>query len=101
MKPISVDIDKIIRKIFNQQHPLLAEIIISWPKIVGSRFSRQTSPLKIITSKERGIKINILHVQAENSGLSLELSFQQEIILERISIYLGFRAINKLRLITQ
>lgn len=101
MKPIADDVNKIIRKIFTRQHPLLTEIIINWHKIVGLKFSHKANPLKISTSKEKGLKINILHIQVENSGLSLEMSFQQEIIIERISVYLGFKAIHKLRLIAQ
>ena len=101
MKPISEDINKIIRKILTKQHPLLTEVIMNWPKIVGNKFSYKANPLKISTSKEKGLKINILHIQVENSGLSLEMSFQQELIIERIAVYLGFKAIHKLRLITQ
>ena len=99
MKPISDDIKNIIKKIFNTQHPLLAEIIVNWSKIVGLKFSRNSTPIKINTSKEKGLLINILHIEVENASISMEMSFQQEIIIERIAVYLGFKAIHKLRLI--
>ena len=99
MKPISDDIKNLIRKIFNTQHPLLAEVIINWSKIVGLKFSRNSSPIKINSSKEKGLLVNILYVEVENASLSMEMSFQQEIIIERIAVYLGFKAIHKIRLI--
>jgi len=99
MKPISNDINNLIKKIFNKQHPLLAEIIVNWSKIVGFKFSQNSSPIKINNSKEKGVLINILYVEVENSSLSMEMSFQQEIIMERIAVYLGFKAIHKLRII--
>lgn len=97
MKPIAEEINKLIKKIFARQHYLLPEIVINWPKIVGLKFSRQTSPLKISTIKEKGTSINVLYVEVSSSSLSLEIEFQQEIIMERIAVYLGFKAIHKLR----
>ncbi|WP_375331550.1 DciA family protein [Candidatus Tisiphia endosymbiont of Oplodontha viridula] len=97
MKPLSHDINIIIRRIFGKQHPLLAEIMINWSKIVGPKFSSKTSSLKISSPKEKGQRINILHVQVENSSIALEISFHQQIIIERISVYLGFKAIHSLR----
>ncbi len=97
MKPLSHDINIIIRRIFGKQHPLLAEIMINWSKIVGSKFSSKTIPLKIAKVKEKGQLINILHVQAENSSIALEISYFQQIIIERISVYLGFKAIHSIK----
>ncbi len=97
MKLLSHDINIIIKRIFGKQNPSLAEIMINWNKIVGSKFSNKTVPIKISTIKERGKAINILYVQAENSSIALEISFHQQIIIERISVYLGFKAIHSLR----
>jgi hypothetical protein len=97
MKLLSHDINIIIRRIFRKKHPLLAEIIINWSKIVGPKFSNNTTPLKISSVKERNKLINILYVQVDNSSVALELSFHQQILIERISVYLGFKVIHGLR----
>lgn len=97
MKLLSHDINIIIKRVFDRQHPLLGEIIINWSKIVGSKFSSKATPLKIMKMKEKGQYINILYVQVENSSIALEISFQQQIILERIAVYLGFKAIHNLK----
>lgn len=99
MKPLSDDIHHIVKKIFSKQHPFLAEIIVNWGKIVGLKFSQKASPLKISRVKEKGAIINVLYIQVDNHPLSLEMSFHQDIIIERIAIYLGFKAIHKVRVI--
>jgi hypothetical protein len=99
MHLVSKNINVIIKRIFAKKHPLLAEIIVNWNKIVGLKFSQNTNPFKIVTIKERGDKINILHIQVKNSAMSLEIYYQQDIILERMNVYLGFKGINKLHLV--
>jgi len=99
MKPISDGVNNLIRRIFIKRDPILAEIIINWTKIVGIKFSGNTAPCKISRGFEKSNKINILHVEASDSSLSMEMSFQQDIIIERMTVYLGFKAIHKLKLI--
>ncbi|GAA5251971.1 DciA family protein [Candidatus Rickettsia kedanie] len=96
MKLIKEDIDKIVRRIFSKQHPLLPAIIINWNKIVGFNFSNKALPLKITTYTYKKQKINTLFIQAEDNTIAAELPYYQDIILERIKIYLGFAAIHKM-----
>ncbi len=98
MKPIITEVNKIIYKIFKRQHPILAELIINWSKVVGTKFSSSSMPLKVISSREKGARINILYIQADNSSISMEMSYQQELIIERIAIYLGYKGIHKIRM---
>ena len=99
MKPISENIDYLLRRILIKKDPILAEIMINWAKIVGLKFSSHTSPFKISKGREKSNNINVLHVKVTNSSLSMELSFQQDIIIERMSVYLGFKPVSKLKLI--
>ena len=101
MKPIISDINKIIYKIYKTKHPILGEIIINWSKIVGIKYSNNTAPLRISTIREKKKNINILLVEVDNSSTSVEISFQQDIIIERIAVYMGYKAINKIRTIVK
>lgn len=96
MKPISNEIDKILRNAFARHNKTFAEIMINWPKITGTKFASSTSPYKISTATEKGRKINILHVGTTNSATSLEFTYHHDIIIERISVYFGYKAIDKL-----
>ena len=99
MKPISENVDNLLKNILIKKNPVLAAIILNWSNIIGKELSTNTNPFKITQSRENNCKINVLHIEVNNASLSMQISYQQEIILERISIYLGFRAINKIKLI--
>jgi hypothetical protein len=101
MKPLINEVNKLVHKVFRRQNPILAEIIVNWGKVVGIKFSQNNYPLKVTTSKEKGKKINVLHIASDNSSSSMEIAYQQELILERIAIYLGYKAIHKIRLVVR
>jgi len=99
MKPISKEVNKLVHKVLKRKDPILMELIMQWSKIVGTKFCTKTYPLKITNYKEEKKYKRILLVNVENSALGMEFSFQQEIILERLAVYLGYRAINKVKVV--
>ena len=101
MKPIIENVNKIIYKIYKNKNPILAEIIVNWQKIVGVKYSQNTLPLKINTIRDKNRRINILMVEVSNAATSVEIAFQQEIIIERLSVYMGYKAISKIRTIVK
>jgi len=101
MKPIIENVNKIIYKIYKNKNPILAEIIVNWQKIVGVKYSQNTLPLKINTIRDKNRRINILMVEVSNAATSVEIAFQQEIIIERLAVYIGYKAINKIRTIVK
>lgn len=96
MKPIADEVEKIVRPVFAKHGKIFAEVMINWSKIAGVAFGQKTSPYKITTAAEKGRKINILHVKASNSATGLEFAYQQDIIMERIAIYFGYKAVDKI-----
>jgi hypothetical protein len=101
MKPIINDVNKIIYKIYKAKNPILGEIILNWQKIVGIKYSNNTFPLKISNLRDGKQKINILLVEVDNSSISVEMAFQQDVIIERMAVYMGHKAINKIRTIVR
>ncbi len=101
MKDIGTEVTKIVRNIFKYKDPILAELIFNWSKIVGIKFSNKTYPMKVSNYKEKGRLQKLLIIKSSNEALSLELSFQQDIIIERLAVYLGYKAINKIRVINE
>lgn len=101
MKPLVDDVNKIIYKIYKKNNPLLAGVMLHWAKIVGAQYGTQTMPLKITSARDKNQKINILHVISSNSSVALEIAFQQEIIIERLAVYMGYKAIQKIRTVVR
>lgn len=99
MKHISIGVGQLLRKILVKKDPMLAELILNWSKIVGFKFARSSYPFKISKSRENGNKINILHIGVDNPCFSMEMSFQQDVMIERMVVYFGFKPVHKFRLI--
>ncbi len=99
MQPIINTVNNIIYKIYKKKNPLLANIIINWQKIVGAKYMNNSFPLKINTVREKGKKLNILMVEVNSSSTSVEIAFQQDVIIERLAVYMGYKAIDKIRTI--
>jgi hypothetical protein len=101
MRPIVIDVNKLIYSIYKRQNPILAELIVNWGKIVGVKYSTKSNPLKITTIREGGKQINILQVVVDSSSISMEIAYQQELMIERIAIYLGYKGIHKIKLLVR
>jgi hypothetical protein len=80
---------------------VLAAIIVNWGAVVGVKFSSKAMPLKIANQRERSKKINILYISTSDASLAMEIAFQQDIIIERIAVYLGYKAIHKIKVVVQ
>jgi hypothetical protein len=99
MKPISENIDKVLRTVFSKHSKAFAEIMINWPKVAGAKFGSSTSPMKISNITEKKVQIKVLYVKVSDSATGLEFTYHQDIILERIAVYFGYRAVDKLRVV--
>ncbi|MES2214871.1 MAG: DUF721 domain-containing protein [Pseudomonadota bacterium] len=98
MRSIADNIDKVLRKVFARHDKAFAEIMIHWHKITGPQFGSRTFPLKISQMTEKGLKINTLHVGAKDAATSLEFSYHQDVVIERIAVYFGYKHVDKLRI---
>ncbi|OJW50205.1 MAG: hypothetical protein BGO67_02445 [Alphaproteobacteria bacterium 41-28] len=71
-------------------------IIIHWSQIVGEKFSRLALPEKI--TFPRGKKTEgTLHLNVTSSG-ALLLQYAQDLILEQVNTYFGYKALSTLRM---
>lgn len=98
MKELKDEVYKIINKLFLKQHPIMGELIMKWSKIVGINLARKSIPLRVSFSFVQKQKIYLLHVGVSDSSTALEISFQKQIITERIAIYFGYKAIHDLKI---
>lgn len=97
-KLLSDSINYIIRNAFGQKNKVLAEIVINWHRIVGADLSQYASPLRIYSIREKKEQLNVLLVSTTTSAAGLKLSYQQELIIERIAVYFGHKAVHRLKI---
>lgn len=71
----------------------IATLMLDWDKIVGEKLSAITRPEKIIFPKKKQFfeeqPAGNLYLQVSHSAFAVELSFQQEMIIEKVNIYFG------------
>jgi hypothetical protein len=72
------------------------KIITHWSQIVGERFARLALPEKI-TFPQGKKGDGTLHLSVTSSG-SLLVHFSQELILELVNTFFGYKALAKLRM---
>lgn len=96
-KLLSEALSKVVRGSIGKGNKTIAEMVINWHKIVGSEIAASTTPSNIYSTKEKGLQINILYINTQSSAVALKLSYQQEIILEKIAVYFGYKVAHKIR----
>lgn len=101
MKPIIDSVHKIIYKIYEAKNPILATLVVNWQQIIGFELAKFSTPVKLVSNFIDGKKINILYIAADNSSISLEMSYKQDVFIERIAVYFGYKAIHKIRLLVR
>jgi hypothetical protein len=97
MKHVGGNLDKILGKVFAQKDKLLGPITLNWHKITDHNLGRKSCPVRISESTENGKTIRFLHVSVKDSSIGLEITYHQNIILERIAIYFGHKIIDRIR----
>ena len=96
MNLLADHINNLVKEIYSRKSPIFAEISLNWGKIVGKDVEQVSRPFNMVTNYQT--RITTLHVAVSSSSSMLNISFQKDIILERIAVYLGFKAIHKINL---
>ncbi len=98
MKKLSQLLPAAIAPACRKNNFLQHKIILEWEDIVGKRLANISVPIKtkFLNTKESNGQ---LVIGIYNPAYVLELKMMEKTILNRLSIYFGYSAINKLKLI--
>ena len=84
------------KKILKKDGFVYFEIIKNWKNIVGEKMFKDVSPLKIKKiNNENILTINV------NKNIMIEIEYSRDQIIEKVNSYLGFKAINKIQIISK
>ncbi len=87
-------IQKSAPKAFGKRGFAERKLLLEWPKIVGSELAACCMPQKISRDRQ-GKRAATLHLDVL-SGFTLDVQQMEPVILEKISTYIGYRAIERL-----
>jgi len=95
-RPLSQTVRKVAAPLLRRHGFAEADIVLRWAEIVGERLAQRSAPERL--EKPRGAEAATLHVRVA-PGAGPELQHLTPIVLERISTFFGWRAVDRLRLI--
>jgi len=87
---------KIVKPVFKARGLMEGKIITQWPQIVGERFARLALAESITFPKGKKTD-GTLHLSVTSSG-SMMLHYAQDLILEQVNTFFGYKALTKLRM---
>ena len=97
-RKLSQSLEYAVKPIFARRGFAETRIITDWYKIVGKQISSFSQPRKI--SFKKGSKVNgILYIEVYDGGMATQITYMQPQIIERISCYFGYKAIDKIKII--
>ncbi len=99
---------KLARKAFEQHGFSTTTLLTSWGGIVGAEFARTTTPERLVwphagpRGRDKGDRDDprrgATFVLSVDPSRALEIEYKAHQILERLNIYFGYRAIDRLRI---
>lgn len=94
-KPLAQDIERILKPVYQQHGFSEHRVLTEWAKVVGRELAAVSAPRKLVFQKGKR-ENGTLHVTVSSGARALELQHMQPVILERIAMYFGYRAIEKI-----
>src|ERR1700722_18700629 len=93
---IGIYTQKVVKPVFKARGLMEGKIITHWPQIVGEKFVRLALAEKITFHKGKKTE-GTLHLSVTSSG-ALLLQYAQDLILEQVNTFFGYKALSSLRM---
>lgn len=101
-RPLSDMVSGLTKDIFGKKNLLFGKMLAQWTEIAGADVAARTVPLDLKFqrpkkgSKEAGKAVLHLAVQ---SAYALELSYQKNLLIERLNMFFGYSAISDIKIV--
>lgn len=89
----------LITKILTKFDHTNIKIMHYWKEIIGEELADDVYPIKITTEKENGLFKKTFHLGVRNAVAAMMVDFQKDLIIERITSFLGKQIIHKIKII--
>ena len=74
------------------------KIITDWNFIVGKELGNNCTPKKITFARDKKVD-GILTVEVYDSGIAMEMTYMEPVLIEKISAYFGYKAVARLKIL--
>lgn len=97
-KNLSYSLDFVTKPIFKRRGFTENKILTDWNQIVGENLGQCSAPRKLFFSRDKKSD-GTLYIEVYDSGMAMEMTYMEPIIIEKIASYFGYKAIAKLKII--
>jgi hypothetical protein len=108
MNLVSYHINELLSPIMKKKGINHGRIFLDWPNIVGEKVAQFSWPQKIVRdrqfqnkeskeSKDHNSNLSILYIEVSNSSFATELKYLENHLIEKISVYFGYKAISQIK----
>ncbi len=99
MKQLGFYIDHLIKPSLCKKGFYQTKIFSDWHLIVGDNISLYSMPVKMTLPKSIDDGKGMLSIEVASSSIATELHYLEPLIIEKIAVYFGYKAIAKIKLI--
>jgi hypothetical protein len=93
-------VEQVTLKAFSKKGSTFAKLISCWKNFLPADLALRCFPQKISSHEESDHQINILHICSEDPYTTIFLTYNSEILIEKIAVFLGGKKINKINVKT-
>ena len=98
LNSFSADISSFAAKLLGKKGMMEMKILSEWTDIVGEELAKHSLPEKISFAKDARDN-GVLHLIVSSGAYALEISHITPMILEKINVYFGYKAVAKIKTI--
>lgn len=95
-QPMGNILDKVTAPVMQKQGWQQARIMVGWPEIVGPEMAAKCKPRNLTFPK--GQKTGGTLTLRVKGAYALEIQHLEPLLLEKLAVYLGYRAIDRIKL---
>ena len=95
-QPMGNILDKVTAPVMQKQGWQKAKIMVGWPEIVGAETAAKCKPRQLTFPKNQ--KTGGTLTLRVKGAYALEIQHLEPLLLEKLAVYLGYRAIDRIKL---
>jgi hypothetical protein len=108
-RPVADLVPALTKDAFGRKNMLFGKLLAEWEHIAGPDIAAQTTPLELKYSRSGGAKKTgdkagkappkAVLVLAVQPAFALELSYQKDLLAERLNVFFGYGAIREIKIV--
>lgn len=93
--PLQDVLKGVLLPLLDEKKKLETDLKFNWQSIMPAEINKNSAVKKLQFSKGKSSKPAALHLQVEPHAV-MEISYQQETIIEKTNLFFGFKAVDKI-----